>query len=136
MTTYPDGAQPPAVGKRRRWLLAVDPIFEAGRKGKKARAWDAEDELVAVALFGDVTIDISRARSTPSEVSIEAYAIFRDVDVCVPDGTHVELSGRVLRGDLSNQTPAVPEGDRSQVVRVHGHTVIGDVTVRTANPAP
>ena len=59
------------VGRRRRWLLALDPVFEAGRQGRRAKAWDVEDELVAVALLGDVTIDLSDTRSAPAEISID-----------------------------------------------------------------
>ena len=36
----------PAYGKCRRWFLGLEPVFESGRRGKKAAAWDAEDELV------------------------------------------------------------------------------------------
>jgi len=45
----------------RRWLVGLEPIFEGGwlHKGKRAQRWDVEDELSAVALFGDVTIDLS-----------------------------------------------------------------------------
>ena len=59
-------------------------------------------------------------------------AIFRDVDVTVPEGTHVELSGGGLRGHLTNETPPVPEEPRDRVVRIHGHTLVCDVTVRVA----
>jgi Cell wall-active antibiotics response 4TMS YvqF len=120
------------VGTRRRWLLGLEPIFEGGRQGKRARSWDVEDELIAVAVLGDVTIDLSQTKSAPAEIAINAYAIFRDVDVLVAAGTHVELSGGVLRGDLSNHVPAVPAGLRDRVVRITGHTVLGDVTVRVA----
>jgi hypothetical protein len=65
------------AGKRRRWFLDLEPIFEAGRKGKRAQIWDVEDELIAVALLGDVTIDLSQARSVPREIAIDAYAILR-----------------------------------------------------------
>ncbi len=43
-------------------------MFEGGwlHKGKRAHRWDVEDELSAVALFGDVTIDLSQAMSVPS----------------------------------------------------------------------
>jgi hypothetical protein len=119
-------------GRRRRWLLALDPVIEGGRRGKRAQAWDVEDELIAVALLGDVTIDLSQVKSAPAEIDIEAYAIFRDVDVLVAEGSHVELSGGVLRGDLRNDVPAWPEPHRDTVIRIHGHTVFGDVTARIA----
>jgi hypothetical protein len=132
----PEEIQRTGSGQRRRWLLALDPIIEGGRHGKRARAWDAEDELIAVAHLGDVTIDLSRVRSAPAEIAIDAYAIFRDVDVLVAEGTHVEMSGGVLRGDLRNDVPVVPGEQRSNVIRIHGHTLLGDVTARIATEHP
>jgi hypothetical protein len=136
VSTVPPGSDASAdVGKRRRWLLAIDPVFEGGRRGERAQAWDVEDELIAVAIFGDVTIDLSRTRSAPNEVDIEAYALLRDVDVLVPEGTHVELFGGVLRGDLQNQVPPIAEDQPTRVVRIHGHCLLGDVTARVASGA-
>ena len=132
----PEEIQRTGSGQRRRWLLALDPIIEGGRHGKRARAWDAEDELIAVAHLGDVTIDLSRVKSAPAEIVIDAYAIFRDVDVLVAEGTHVEMSGGVLRGDLRNDVPVVPGEQRSNVIRIHGHTLLGDVTARIATEHP
>ncbi|MGA2469175.1 MAG: hypothetical protein ABSG64_00615 [Solirubrobacteraceae bacterium] len=120
------------TGRRRRWLLALDPIFEAGRQNERARNWDVEEELVAVAFLGDVAIDLSQAKSIPADVFINAFAVVRDVDVLVAEGVHVELFGDVFRGELSNDVPAVPEGSRDRVVRIHGHALLGDVTVRAA----
>ena len=123
-----------AAGKRRRRLLGLEPIFEGGwlHKGKRAHRWDVEDELLAVALFGDVTIDMAEAKSTPADIVISAWAVFRDVDVTVAQGTHVELSGSGFGGHLVNEAPDILEADRARVVRVHGHTLVGDVTVRVA----
>jgi hypothetical protein len=120
------------VGRRRRWLLALDPVFEAGRQGRRAKAWDVEDELVAVALFGDVTIDLSDTRSAPAEIAIDAYAIVRDVDVLVGPRVRVELFGGVVRGDLRNDVPPVDADHCDRIVRIHGHALLGDVTVRLA----
>ena len=120
-------------GRRRRWFLGLEPIFEGGRRGKHAQTWDVEDELVAVALLGDVSIDLSQARSLPVDIAIEAYAILRDVDVLVPEGTRVELSGGVVRGDLRDEAPAVSEDQSEHTVRVQGHSLLGDVTVRATH---
>jgi hypothetical protein len=40
-----------------------------------------------------VTIDLTDARKMPSKLEISAYAIFRDVDVIVPDGAAIGLVG-------------------------------------------
>jgi hypothetical protein len=132
MTTPTTEKQRCSSGKRRRWLVAVDPIFEAGRHGTSAQRWDVEDELVAVAFLGDVTIDLSQTNSAPAQIAINAYAIFRDVDVLVAAGTHVELFGGVFKGDLRNDVPAPPKSAPDRIVRIHGHSVFGDVTVRVA----
>lgn len=131
MSSHAQGAH--TDGRRRHWFLGLEPIFEAGRRGKHAQTWDVEDELVAIALLGDVSIDLSQAKSTPSEVAIEAYAILRDVDVLVPEGTRVELSGGVVRGDLRNEAPAVSADQSEHTVRVQGHSLLGDVTVRATH---
>jgi hypothetical protein len=125
-----------AIGakKRHRRLLGLEPIFEGGwfHKGRRAQRWDVEEELSAVALFGDVSVDLSSTKSAPADIAVNAWAIFRDVDVTVAKGTHVELSGGSFRGHLTNETPAVPEEHRDRVVRIHGHTFVSDVTVRVA----
>ncbi len=130
MNSQPMNSQRLSSGKRRRWLVAVDPIFEAGRQGTAAQRWDVEDELIAVAIFGDVTIDLSQTKSAPAELVINAYAIFRDVDVLVTADTHVELFGGMFRGELRNDVPAPPKSAPDRTVRIHGHSVFGDVTVR------
>jgi autonomous glycyl radical cofactor GrcA len=119
-------------GRNRRWLIGLDPIFEGGRKGARARNWDVEDELVAITILGDVTIDLSAVRSAPPEVRINAWALWRDVDIEVSPETRVELSGGKVLGDLTNEASAAPGKDSSLVVRVHGHSLLGDVTVRVA----
>ena len=48
-------------------------------KAKRSQKWDVEDELVAVAVPGDVTVDLSDPKSIPTEVHLKALG--RDVDV-------------------------------------------------------
>lgn len=109
--------------------------MRGGRHGKRSREWDVEDELIAIALLSDVTIDLVETKSLSEDITVEAYAIIRDVDVIVPPGTHVELSSGVLRGDLVNEVPTVPATERRRTLRVHGHSLLGDVTVRLAEEA-
>lgn len=116
----------------RRWLLSLDPILEGGSTGEHAKRWDVEDKLVTVALFGDVTIGLSETRSATAAVSINAYGIFRDVDVFVAENTRVALYGSVVRGDPRNEVPAPPDTLDSRVVQIHGHALLGDVTVCVA----
>lgn len=118
--------------KRRRWLLGLEPVFEGGwlHKGSRGERWDVEDELVALSLLGNVTVDLTSAKSTPAHLDVTAYAILRDVDVFVTEGTRVKLSGRVHNHHVSSEVPAAPEDSSAAMVRVHAHTFLGDVTVR------
>jgi hypothetical protein len=128
---------PRAGLKRRRRLLGLEPFFEGGwlHNAKRSRKWDVEDELVAIAVLGDVTVDLSDPTNIPTEVRLKAYALGRDVDVLVASGTQVELSGRSHNDHLNNEVPSVPEVECSRVLRIEGHTFLGDVTVRIADPS-
>jgi hypothetical protein len=121
-----------ATRKRRRWLMGLEPIFEGGwlHRGTRARTWDVEAHLVAVALFGDVTVDLAGANSLQAETAINAWAIFRDVEVLVAAGDRVQLTGRGEFGDLTNQVLEMPEDGRGRAIRIHGHSLFGDVTWR------
>jgi predicted membrane protein len=116
----------------RRYLFGLEPIFEGGwrHKGKRARDWNVEKELVAVSILGDVTIDLTNVKSLPSDIQIHAYAIGRDVDVIVPAGTHVEVDGRANNDHLNNRAPSVPVAEGTCSVKITGHTFLGDVTTR------
>ncbi|MGA3147050.1 MAG: hypothetical protein ABSF33_06195 [Acidimicrobiales bacterium] len=122
----------------RRWLLGVEPFFEGGwfHRGTRSRSWDVESELGAVALLGDVTIDLTNARTMPREIGVQAYAIGRDVDVLVRPGTRVELSGRADNDHLNNDAASIPSGEGDHIVKITGHTFLGDVTVRTVDANP
>lgn len=99
-------------------------------EGEEAAEWNVEDELVAIALLGDVTIDLSRANIEGREITISAWAFVRDVDVIVARDTIVELSGSVVWGDLKSAVSPASPAPTGPVVRVNGRAVIGDVQVR------
>jgi hypothetical protein len=134
MDTMTEQSKPPnVVGNRRRWLLGLEPFSEAGMEGKRAAEWSVEDELVAVAFLGDVTIDLSKANIEGREITILAWAIFRDVEVIVSKGTVVELSGSVVWGSLEANVSPAASTPTGPVVRIKGHALIADVEVRVPN---
>jgi hypothetical protein len=121
---------------RRRWLLGVEPFFEGGwlHKGSRCRSWDVEERLGAVAVLGDVTIDLTNPRTLPHDIGVQAFAIGRDVEVLVRPGTRVELSGRANNDHLRNGVvDGAPTADH-HLIRITGHTFLGDVIVRTIDP--
>jgi len=119
----------------RRWLLGVEPFFEGGwfHKGTRSLSWDVEETLGAVSLLGDVTIDLTNPRSMPPNIGIQAYAIGRDVEVLVRPGTCVELSGRANNDHLNDEVADIAVTDDDHVIKITGHTFLGDVTVRSVD---
>ena len=115
----------------------MEPIFEGGwlHRGSRALRWDVEDELLAVAVFGDVTVDLADARTLPPVLLVRAFALGRDVDVHVVDSMHVELAGRPRNDHLSNDAPFVDEDCRNHIARIQAHTGRGDVNVHVAKRA-
>jgi hypothetical protein len=78
-----------------------------------------------------VTIDLSEVKSLPRELHIGAYALGRDVDIIVPSGTRVELTGRANNDHLNNEVVSDPGESPPFFVRITGHTFLGDVQVRS-----
>jgi hypothetical protein len=119
-------------------MLGLEPFFEGGwrHKGIRSTQWEVESEIVAVSILGDVTIDLTHVKSMPSRLRINAYAIGRDVDIVIPVGTHVTMSGRANNDHLNNDSSPVSLETGARSVTVTGHTLLGDVTTRDAIAGP
>ena len=103
-------------------------------RSRRAGPQPLEDEITAIALLGDAVIDLRGAKAISKEITIRAYALLNDVDVIVPEGVAVELSGVAVVGDNRNMTRPVPARTSRFVVKIHGHALLGDVQVFHSNP--
>jgi Domain of unknown function (DUF1707)/Cell wall-active antibiotics response 4TMS YvqF len=125
-------------------LPAIDPVRGPGRLRRLMLGifWDSrragpqplEDEIIAIALLGDAVIDLREAKATAKGITIRAYALLNDVDVIIPEGVAVELSGVAVVGDHRNLARPVSPGDSRFVVKIHGHALLGDIQVFHRNP--
>ncbi len=82
------------------------------------------------AVFGNVTLDLREAVLPGPEVDIDAKAVFGSVEVIVPEGVLVELSGG---GALSSQELKVGGRalDGAPVIRINHRGVCGSLNVRS-----
>ena len=71
----------------------------------------------------------------PPTIGVQAYAIGRDVEVLVRHGTRVELAGRANNDHLKNELAGTAVTDHDHVIKITGHTLLGDVTVRSVDAA-
>lgn len=82
------------------------------------------------AIFGGATLDLREAH-VDREASVEALALFGGVDVLVPRGWRIALSGTPILGGCEDET----EGDGeipadAPVLRVHATAIFGGVDVK------
>ena len=123
----PEQASAPSTTQPARSQRMVSVFADVSRRGW----WRAEGTVSPMTVFGDVELDLRQAAVPTGRVQISAVAPFGDIEVIVPDGVIVELSGFSLFGrkkvDVrgSNSTRSAP------VVRVQGFTVFGSVLVRS-----
>ncbi|MER5646716.1 DUF1707 domain-containing protein [Streptosporangium sp. NPDC002524] len=115
---------PPERGQVRRWFVAV--MSSSKRRG----SWRIDKPLGAVAVMGDVLLDLRQAEvRTGGVVDIMATAVMGNVKIIVPDGVDVELDGIAVMGDKKVQVIEAPPGTNAPLVRVTAYVLMGDVKV-------
>lgn len=89
----------------------------------------------AVAFWGSVDIDLSRARMGPGTSTIELMVIMGSVTVIIPPDVRVEVDGDPFLGsfDVIGQNNSAPAPD-APTIRVTGSAIVGSVEVRIVDP--
>lgn len=101
-------------------------IFSAvERKG----AWTLDDESNAIAVFGEVNIDLREASIAAMDNEIRAFAIFGSVNIYVEPGTAIDCSGIGILGEFSRGKASEPRPG-SPVIRVTGLALFGAVNIK------
>lgn len=116
---------PAPVGgeRKRKWFVAV--MGDSKRRGK----WRIDSQLGAVAVMGDVVLDLREAEVRTNEIDITATAVMGDIKIIVPDGVDVEVEGIAIMGDKKVRVVEAPAGMDVPVVRVKAFVLMGDVKV-------
>lgn len=128
LSTDIPAAPPRSASPRTRWVVAT--IAHEWLGGR----WAVPGRLNAVAVLGDVTVDLREAELREAELAIHATALCGDVRVIVPPGALVDLSvvsvigTKRLNIQPGKPTPPIP------VIRLSGIAILGDVVV--ANDPP
>ena len=107
----------------REWVVAV--MGDSRRQGR----WRVERPLAALAIMGDVVLDLRGAEVPQGNVDITATAVMGDVKIYVPDGVDVQLSGIAVMGDKQVKVREAPAGQTAPKVVVKATAIMGDVKV-------
>ena len=124
----PDG--PPAGPARDEsgWVVAV---MGAGDRTGRWRPWR---RTRVVAVMGGSQLDLREAEIDGPKIEITAVAVMGGIDVIVPDGVEVDLSGFALMGGNEGPRGTGPRHRGAPVVRVRAYALMGGVTVKR-NPS-
>ena len=121
---------PPAsrTGRAVTWTIAF--MSHSQRRGR----WRVEGETKAFSFMGHTTIDLRQAEVIGDEVTITAFAFMGGVEIIVPEGIEVVLSGLPIMGANQRAIRDVPTLPGSPLVRVRGFPFMGGVSVRSRRP--
>jgi class 3 adenylate cyclase len=93
--------------------------------------WRPGNRLRVTAVFGGVDLDMRSAEVGP-EVEIKVLAFMGGVDIVVPEGVAVHLSGFSLFGGKdASKLADVPIVPGSPVIRVKAYPIFGGVSIRS-----
>lgn len=121
----PAPVAPTRRARGRRLVLAV-------MSGSKAKGrWRVGRSVTAVAVMGGCELDFRRAQIDAPEVHVTAVAVMGGIDIIVPEGIAVELTGLPIMGGKHLRIADVPFLPGSPVISVLAFPIMGGVTVRS-----
>jgi DUF1707 SHOCT-like domain/Cell wall-active antibiotics response LiaF, C-terminal len=123
ITSSPSAPPRPIPHADRERVVAV--MGDSKRQGR----WRVERPLAALAVMGDVVLDLRGAEVPQGDVDITATAVMGDVEIYVPDGVDVQLSGIAVLGDKKVAVREAPAGQPAPRVVVKATAIMGDVKV-------
>ena len=117
----PEGRRLPSA----RWTVAV--MGSSSRKGR----WRVAPRSNAVNVMGGCYLDLRNAEFSGDDIVINVATVMGSVDIVVPEGIEVELSGIPLMGSKALRVRDVPPVPGSPRVRVRALAIMGSVSVRS-----
>jgi len=115
--------------RARRWIVAV--MSESESKGR----WRLGGHTSVVAVMGQCHVDLSRAEIDGPEILITALGIMGEVEIVVPEGIDVEVTGLSIMGRRSISMRDVPVLRGSPRIRVRAFPIMGEVNVSSRSAA-
>jgi class 3 adenylate cyclase len=104
-----------------------------GANDRKGR-WRPARRVTAVVLMGSCTLDLRQAEVEGDELVVTAVAVMGGIDVVVPEGVEVDLTGLPIMGSKARKVADVPRRPDFPLVRVRAYPVMGGVVVRSRPP--
>jgi hypothetical protein len=111
-------------------VMAV--MGSAERRGR----WQVPEQCTAVAIMGGCLLDLRAAQLSAPVTTINAVAIMGGIEVIVPPGVRVDMSGLPLMGGWANHVRGEDLPFDAPQVHIRGFALMGGVEVRTRQHKP
>lgn len=124
----PAQSSPVPDSRRRRatrWVVAI--MSGSARKGR----WRTGSDIKVVAVMGGAELDFRQAEIDSDEVVVTAVAVMGGIDITVPEGIDVELTGVPILGGKHLRVADVPVLPGSPRIRIRAVPIMGGVNVRS-----
>ena len=124
-TRVPGAATDTRRKKVTRWVVAV--MSGNARKGR----WRTGDSITAVAVMGGCELDFRQAELDAPEIHVTAIAVMGGIDITVPEGIEVQLTGFPIMGGKNLRLADVPILPGSPRIIVRAFPIMGGVEVKS-----
>jgi hypothetical protein len=94
--------------------------------------WRLGQRVTALGLFGGVSLDLRHAEVTAAEVWVNVRAVCGAVEVVVPHGVELDMSGFAVFGAQRADGGEAPVAAGAPIVHLRARTAFGSLTVRRA----
>lgn len=121
------------IDQPRRKLSRATLIMMGGvdRKGK----WAPARRHLNVAVMGGAFLDFREAVLQPGETNVYCFTMWGGIEIAVPEGLDVEVSGGALMGGLERVAQESGSTDpRRPVLHIHAFALMGGIEVRVLKP--
>lgn len=118
------------VGGRKPSRMIVAIMSGARRRGR----WRLEGSCFVVAVMGGCKLDLREAEIIGDAVDINIVNVMGGVDIVVPEGVDVEVSGLSVMGGKRVRLADVPVRPGTPLIRVRALSVMGGATIKSSPP--
>ena len=129
LATVRAASAPPAYPSADPTRIPAEKVVAVFSSETRRGRWPVPARLGTMALFGECKIEMQDASLHSRVTVIEANAVFGSIEIVVPDGVEVRMTGMSVFGARTSKVqPGFAPG--APVVEVRGKAVFGEITVR------
>ena len=117
------------LGEIKDYDVTLALLSGATRKG----LWYPPKRMKVVAIMGGVDLDYSQAQIPPGVSNIDIFALMGGVNIFVPEGVNVEVTGIPIMGGIDNRAPSSAKLG-APTIKINAITLMGGLDIKVKKP--